>query len=77
MQEIFDHEKEIDVFDIAGEKDDLTFERKITTHLKKVIVKAALLYYCVNEGLNLCDGRELKYDTKSKTDCLLFWYKIL
>ena len=30
----------------------------------------------LNEGLNLCDGRELKYDTKSKTDCLLFWYKI-
>jgi hypothetical protein len=76
MQEIFDHEKDIDVFDIAGEKDDLTFEKKITTHLKKVIVKAALLYHCVNEGLSLCDGREIKYDTKSKTDCLLFWYKI-
>ena len=76
MQEIFDHEKDIDVFDIAGEKDDLTFEKKITTHLKKVIVKAALLYHCVNEGLTFCDGRQINYETKSKTDCLLFWYKI-
>ena len=76
MQEIFDYEKDIDIFDIAWEKNDLTYEDRITTYLKKVIVKAALLYYCVNEGLSLCDGKEIKYDTKSKTDCLLFWYKI-
>ena len=76
MQEIFDHEKDIDIFDIAGEKNDLIYEDRITTYLKKVIVKAALLYYCVNEGLTLCDSREIKYDTKSKTDCLLYWYEI-
>ena len=75
MQEIFDHEKDLDIFDIAGEKDDATYERRITKHLKKVIVKAALLYHCVNEGLTLCDGRPINYEEKSKTDCLLFWYQ--
>ena len=75
MQEIFDHEKDLDIFDIAGEKDDTTYERRITKHLKKVIVKAALLYHCVNEGLTLCDGRPINYEDKSKTDCLLFWYQ--
>ena len=29
MQEIFDHEKDIDIFDIAGEKDDVAYERRI------------------------------------------------
>ena len=75
MQEIFDHEKDIDIFDIAGEKDDATYEKRITIHLKKVIVKAALLYNCVNEGLTFCDGRPINYEDKSKTDCLLFWYQ--
>ena len=75
MQEIFDHEKDLDIFDIAGEKDDATYEKRITKHLKKVIVKAALLYHCVNEGLTLCDGRPINYEEKSKTDCLLFWYQ--
>tara|TARA_A100001515_G_scaffold138626_1_gene132370 strand:- start:391 stop:2826 length:2436 start_codon:yes stop_codon:yes gene_type:complete len=76
MQEIFDHEKNIDIFDIAGEKDDKTYEKRITTHLKKVIVKAALLYHCVNDGLTFCDSRPINYEKKSKTDCLLFWYQI-
>ena len=76
MQEIFDYEKDIDIFDIAGEKDDKTYEKRITTHLKKVIVKAALLYHCVNDGLTFCDGRSINYEEKSKTDCLLFWYQI-
>ena len=76
MQEIFDHEKDIDIFDIAGEKDDVAYERRIAIHLKKVIVKAALLYHCVNDGLTFCDGREINYESKSKTDCLLFWYQI-
>jgi len=75
MQEIFDCEKDIDIFDIAGEKNDISFERRITKHLKGVIVKAALLYYCVNEGTTLVDGRQIKYEEKSKTDCLLFWYQ--
>ena len=75
MQEIFDHEKDIDIFDIAGEKDGAAYEKRITIHLKKVIVKAALLYHCVNEGLTLCDGRSINYEEKSKTDCLLFWYQ--
>jgi hypothetical protein len=75
MQEIFDHERDLDIFDIAGEKDDATYEKRITKHLKKVIVKAALLYHCVNEGLTLCDGRPINYEEKSKTDCLLFWYQ--
>ena len=76
MQEIFDHEKDIDIFDIAGEKDGAAYEKRITIHLKKVIVKAALLYHCVNEGLTLCDGRSINYEEKSKTDCLLFWYQV-
>ena len=76
MQEIFDHEKDLDIFDIAGEKDGATYEKRITIHLKKVIVKAALLYHCVNEGLTLCDGRSINYEEKSKTDCLLFWYQV-
>ena len=59
-----------------GEKDDATYEKRITKHLKKVIVKAALLYHCVNEGLTLCDGRPINYEEKSKTDCLLFWYQV-
>ena len=75
MQEIFDHEKDIDIFDIAGEKDGAAYEKRITIHLKKVIVKAALLYHCVNEGLTFCDGRSIGYEDKSKTDCLLFWYQ--
>ena len=75
MQEIFDHEKDLDIFDIAGEKDDATYEKRITKHLKKVIVKAALLYNCVNEGLTFCDGRPINYEDKSKTNCLLFWYQ--
>jgi hypothetical protein len=76
MQEIFDYEKDIDIFDIAGEKDDATYEKRITIHLKKVIVKAALLYHCVNKGLTFCDGRPINYEEKSKTDCLLFWYQV-
>jgi hypothetical protein len=76
MQEIFNHEKNIDIFDIAWEKDDSAYEKRITTHLKKVVVKAALLYHCVNDGLTFCDGREINYEAKSKTDCLLFWYQI-
>jgi len=76
MQEIFDYEKDLDIFDIAGEKDDATYEKRITIHLKKVIVKAALLYHCVNKGLTFCDGRPINYEEKSKTDCLLFWYQV-
>ncbi len=76
MQEIFDHEKNINIFDIAGEKNGKIYEKKITTHLKKVIVKAALLYHCVKDGLTFCDGRAINYEEKSKTDCLLFWYQI-
>ncbi len=43
MQEIFDHEKDLDIFDIAGEKDDATYEKRITKHLKKVIVKSSII----------------------------------
>ena len=46
MQEIFDHEKDLDIFDIAGEKDDATYEKRITKHLKKVIVSSIIISLC-------------------------------
>ena len=76
FKEIFEHEKDLDVFDLVAIKEGDKFEKTISIYIKKILVKAALLNYCTNDGLSFVDGKEIDYHLKTKTNCLLFWKNI-
>ena len=76
FKEIFEHEKDLDVFDLVAIKEGDKFEKIISIYIKKILVKAALLNYCTNDGLSFVDGKEIDYNSKTKTNCLLFWKNI-
>ena len=42
------------------------FEKTISIYIKKILVKAALLNYCTNDGLSFVDGKEIDYHLKLK-----------
>ena len=76
FKEIFEHEKDLDIFDLVAIKEGDKFEKIISIYIKKILVKAALLNYCTNDGLSFVDGKEIDYNSKTKTNCLLFWKNI-
>ena len=58
-------------------RDIFPFEKNIGEKIfKRNYLKMAVLCYHTNKGTTLCNGTEINVDTKTKSDCVLFWTRI-
>ena len=58
-------------------RDVFPFEKNIKEKFsKKNFLKMVIIYYHTNKGTTLCNGTEVNVNTKTKSDCILFWKKI-
>jgi len=58
-------------------RDIFPFEKNLGGKIfKKNFLKLAVLSYHTNKGTTLCNGTKINIDTKTKSDCILFWTRI-
>ena len=58
-------------------RDIFPFEKNLGEKIfKRNYLKMVVLYYHTNKGTTLCNGTEINVDTRTKSDCVLFWTRI-